>query len=55
MGHVLQIAEMMNANILIGIYKGMSSRGRTMHRSEVHNEMWVSDSNGSVYSYIMCF
>jgi len=45
---------MMNANILIGICKGRSSRGRTVHRSEGYNQMWVVDSNGSVYRYIVC-
>jgi hypothetical protein len=55
MGHVLQIAEIMNANILIVICNGRSSHGRTVHRSEAHNQMWVFDSNGSVYSCILCF
>jgi hypothetical protein len=49
------MGEMINANILIGICKGMSSRGRTMLRSEGYNQMWVFDSNGSVYSHILCF
>lgn len=45
----------MNANILIGMCKGRSSCGRTMNRSEGYSQMWVFDSNGSIYSPILGF